>query len=87
MRKGNDLDNPPPTKKPIRIPKGKAQTQSSSASQLTLPIVTMATAVPSVIIATSELTPPPQSQLQPPPLCPKPFQYSCFGTSPYGQDE
>ena len=67
-RKGNDLDNPPPTKKPIRIPKGKAQTQSSSASQFTLPIVTMATAVPSVIIATSDPTPPPQSQMQPLPL-------------------
>ena len=67
-RKGNDPDNPPPPKKPIQAPKGKAHTQSSSASQFTLPIVTMATAVPSVIVATSEPTPPPQSQLLPPPV-------------------
>ena len=67
-RKGNDPDNPPPPKKPIQAPKGKAHTQSSSASQFALPIVTMATAVPSVIVATSEPTPPPQSQLLPPPV-------------------
>ena len=71
-RKGNDPENPPPpSKKVVRTPKGKIQPHNpSSASYLTPPIITMVTAVPSVIVATSESTPPQphtQPQPQPPP--------------------
>ena len=66
-RKGNDSENPPPpSKKAVRVPKGKVQSQASSASYMAAPIITMVTAVPSVIVATSESTPP-QSQPHPPP--------------------
>ena len=67
-RKGNDPENPPPpSKKVVRTPKGKVQPHNpSSASYLTPPIITMVTAVPSVIVATSESTPP-QPQPHPPP--------------------
>ena len=64
-RKGNDPENPPPPV--VRTPKGKVQPHNpSSASHLTPHIITMVTAVPSVIVATSESTPP-QSQPHPPP--------------------
>lgn len=70
-RKGNDPDNPPPPKKPIRIPKVKAQAQNSNANHFSLPIITMGTAVPSVIVATSASTPPPPQSSQPHPPLPQ----------------